>query len=57
MQSPVVIVQLDYHSGMFLTNSEPVKFLVHTLLRTLNVGDYDMALRALIPGFMWEENS
>ncbi|KAF5672026.1 hypothetical protein FHETE_3898 [Fusarium heterosporum] len=58
LQSPVVIVEFDHHSGVFLTNSEPSKFHIHTLLRTPNAGDYGMALRALIPGkeqgFLWE---
>ncbi|KAM0345700.1 hypothetical protein ACHAPU_006355 [Fusarium lateritium] len=58
LQSPVVIVEFDHHSGVFLTNSEPAKFHIHTLLRTPNAGDYGMALRALIPGkeqgFVWE---
>jgi hypothetical protein len=58
LQSPVVIVEFDHHSGVFLTNKEPAKFHIHTLLRTPNGGDYGMALRPLIPGmdqgFMWE---
>ncbi|KAF4121500.1 Protein of unknown function (DUF3500) [Geosmithia morbida] len=58
IQSPVVIVEFDHHSGVFLTNKEPAKFHIHTLLRTPNAGDYGMALRKLIPGmrqeFMWE---
>jgi len=58
IQSPVVIVEFDHHSGVFLTNQEPAKFHIHTLLRTPNGGDYGMALRPLIPGmeqgFVWE---
>lgn len=58
IQSPVVIVEFDHHSGVFLTNSQPAKFHVHTLLRTPNAGDYGVALRRLIPGmeqgFLWE---
>ncbi|KAL2255835.1 hypothetical protein VTK26DRAFT_2633 [Humicola hyalothermophila] len=58
IQSPVVIVEFDHHSGVFLTNKEPAKFHIHTLLRTPNGGDYGMALRPLIPGveqgFVWE---
>jgi hypothetical protein len=61
LQSPVVIVEFDHHSGVFLSNSEPAKFHIHTLLRTPNAGDYGMALRPLIPGkeqgFVWEENA
>lgn len=58
IQSPVVIVELDHHSGVFLTNKEPARFHIHTLLRTPNAGDYGMALRKLIPPkedtFVWE---
>jgi hypothetical protein len=61
LQIPVVIIEFDHHSGVFLTNSEPAKFHIHTLLRTPNAGDYGMALRALIPEkeqrFVWEENA
>lgn len=57
IQSPVIIVEFDHHSGVFLTNKEPAKFHIHTLLRTPNAGDYGMALRPLIPGieqgFIW----
>lgn len=58
IQSPVVIVEFDHHSGVFLTNKEPAKFHIHTLLRTPNAGDYGVALKPLIPGveqkFLWE---
>ena len=58
IQSPVVIIEFDHHSGVFLTNGEPAKFHIHTLLRTPNRGDYGMALRPLIPHvrqeFVWE---
>ncbi|KAL1898465.1 hypothetical protein Sste5346_003368 [Sporothrix stenoceras] len=58
LQSPVLIVEFDHHSGVFLNNAEPAKFHIHTLLRTPNGGDYGMALRPLIPGreqgFLWE---
>lgn len=50
IQNPVVVVEFDHHSGVFLTNEEPAKFHVHTLLRTPNGGDYGHALRPLIPG-------
>jgi hypothetical protein len=59
IQSPVIIVEFDHHSGVFLTNKEPAKFHIHTLLRTPNAGDYGMALRRLIPGveqaFAWND--
>jgi len=58
IQNPVVIVEFDHHSGVFLTNQEPAKFHIHTLLRTPNGGDYGMALRPLIPSakdeFVWD---
>lgn len=59
VQSPVILVEFDHHSGVFLTNREPARFHIHTLLRTPNGGDYGMALRPLIPGveqqeFVWE---
>ncbi|KAK2046728.1 hypothetical protein LZ31DRAFT_574342 [Colletotrichum somersetense] len=58
IQSPVILVEFDHHSGVFLTNKEPAKFHIHTLLRTPNAGDYGMALRPLISGidqdFVWE---
>lgn len=58
IQSPVVVVEFDHHSGVFLTNAEPAKFHVHTLLRTPNAGDYGFALRNQIEGveqeYVWE---
>ncbi|KAI0411718.1 hypothetical protein F5X98DRAFT_42465 [Xylaria grammica] len=58
IQSPVVIAEFDHHSGVFLTNAEPAKFHVHTLLRTPNAGDYGWALRGLVDAldqdYVWE---
>lgn len=45
VQSPVVIFEFDHHSGVFLTNKEPAKFHIHTIVRTPNAGDYGQALR------------
>ncbi|PSR99155.1 hypothetical protein BD289DRAFT_458700 [Coniella lustricola] len=57
IQNPVIIVEFDHHSGVFLNNKEPAKFHIHTLLRTPNKGDYGVALKPLIPGteqnFIW----
>lgn len=50
IQSPVVIIEFDHHSGVFLANKEPAKFHIHTILRTPNAGDYGMALRPQIQG-------
>ncbi|KAK9413624.1 hypothetical protein SUNI508_11833 [Seiridium unicorne] len=47
IQSPVIVVEFDHHSGVFLANGEPKRFHIHTLLRTPNKGDYGMALREL----------
>ncbi|KAL4771501.1 hypothetical protein BDW60DRAFT_217345 [Aspergillus nidulans var. acristatus] len=49
IQSPVILVEFDHHSGVFLNNEEPKKFHIHTLLRTPNGGDYGFALRPLVP--------
>ncbi|KAK9379259.1 uncharacterized protein V2V93DRAFT_374379 [Kockiozyma suomiensis] len=49
LQSPVILLEFDHHSGVFLTNDEPAKFHIHTLLRTPNAGDYGFAIRPLIP--------
>ncbi|KAI5927552.1 hypothetical protein F4810DRAFT_706306 [Camillea tinctor] len=60
LQSPVVLVEFDHHSGVFLTNEQPAKFHIHTLLRTPNAGDYGVALKGGLrggeveQGFLWE---
>ncbi|KAF2751577.1 hypothetical protein M011DRAFT_119294 [Sporormia fimetaria CBS 119925] len=46
IQSPVIIVEFDHHSGVFLSNAEPMKFHTHTLVRTPNAGDYGQAIRS-----------
>ncbi|KAH8599292.1 hypothetical protein B0O99DRAFT_565672 [Bisporella sp. PMI_857] len=45
IQSPVIVVEFDHHSGVFLNNKEPAKFHTHTIVRTPNAGDYGNALR------------
>ncbi|KAH8704676.1 hypothetical protein GQ44DRAFT_629897 [Phaeosphaeriaceae sp. PMI808] len=45
IQSPVILIEFDHHSGVFLTNKEPEKYHTHTILRTPNAGDYGQALR------------
>lgn len=45
IQSPVILVELDHHSGVFLTNKEPAKYHTHTILRSPNAGDYGQAIR------------
>jgi hypothetical protein len=46
LHSPVVLAELDHHQAVFLTNSEPARFHVHTLTRTPEGGDYGMDLAA-----------
>jgi hypothetical protein len=40
VQSPVVMVEFDNHQGVWLTNTEPARFHVHTVVRTPNGNDY-----------------
>jgi Protein of unknown function (DUF3500) len=47
IQSPVVLVEFDHHAGVFLTNAEPAKFHVHTIVRTPNGNDYGIDLLRL----------
>ncbi|NQD89278.1 DUF3500 domain-containing protein [Paenarthrobacter sp. CM16] len=46
IQSPVVILELDHHTGVFLNNHTPAPFHMHTVVRTPNGNDYG---RALLP--------
>ena len=47
VQSPVVLIEFDHHAGVFLTNAEPAKFHVHTIVRTPNGNDYGIDLMRL----------
>lgn len=40
VQSPVIIVELDHHCGVFLSNDTPEPFHIHTVMRTPNGNDY-----------------
>lgn len=40
VQSPVIMCEFDHHSGVFLTNKEPAKCHIHTIVRTPNGNDY-----------------
>lgn len=42
-QSPVLIVELDHHCGVFLDYDVPQRFHVHTLMRIPNGNDYGRA--------------
>jgi hypothetical protein len=44
IQNPVVFIEFDHHAGVFLTNAEPAKFHVHTIVRTPNGNDYGIDL-------------
>lgn len=44
IHSPVALIELDHHSGIFLDNAEPERFHAHTLMRTPNGNDYGMDL-------------
>ena len=44
IQSPIVLIEFDHHSGVYLTNTEPANFHVHTLTRTPNGNDYGIDL-------------
>jgi hypothetical protein len=45
IQSPVIVLEFDHHSGVFLANEHPAKFHVHTIVRLPNGGDYGNAIR------------
>jgi hypothetical protein len=47
IQSPVIMIEFDHHSGVFLANEQPEKFHVHTIVRTPNGGDYGVDLLRL----------
>jgi hypothetical protein len=44
IQSPVVFIEFDHHPGMFLTNEMPLKYHIHTIVRTPNGNDYGIDL-------------
>ena len=47
IQSPVILIEFDHHSGVYLSNEGPEKFHVHTIVRTPNGNDYGMDLLRL----------
>ena len=49
LQSPVVILELDHHTGVFLSNDEPAPFHMHTVVRTPNGNDYGRELVKQFP--------
>lgn len=40
IQSPVVMIEFDHHSGVWLSNKQPAKCHIHTVVRTPNGNDY-----------------
>ena len=40
VQSPVIMVEFDHHSGVWLNNRHPAKCHIHTIVRTPNGNDY-----------------
>lgn len=44
IQSPVVLIEIDHHCGVFLSNDHPERFHMHTVVRTPNGNDYGKAL-------------
>lgn len=46
IHSPVLLVEYDNHPGVFLSNPEPERFHVHTIVREPNGNDYGMDLLA-----------
>ncbi|RAR66110.1 uncharacterized protein DUF3500 [Paraburkholderia unamae] len=40
VHSPLLMVEFDHHSGVWLTNAEPAKYHIHTVVRTPNGNDY-----------------
>jgi hypothetical protein len=44
IHNPSILIEFDHHSGVFLANSEPESFHVHTIVRTPNGNDYGMDL-------------
>lgn len=44
VHSPVIMLEFDHHSGVFLSNKDPLPFHIHTLVRTPNGNDYGKEL-------------
>jgi len=46
IQSPVILIEFDHHSGVWLSNELPATFHTHTTMRTPNGNDYGYGIRA-----------
>ncbi|KAL6251317.1 hypothetical protein RBB50_001525 [Rhinocladiella similis] len=44
IHSPVILIEYDHHSGVFLNNALPLPFHIHTLVRIPNGNDYGKEL-------------
>ncbi|KAH8816137.1 hypothetical protein F5884DRAFT_829371 [Xylogone sp. PMI_703] len=44
IHSPVAFMELDFHCGIFLTNTSPARCHIHTVNRLPNRGDYGKAM-------------
>jgi hypothetical protein len=49
LQSPVVVLELDHHTGVFLSNDQPAPFHMHSVVRTPNGNDYGRELVRQFP--------
>jgi len=49
IHSPVAFMELDFHCGIFLTNTSPARCHIHTINRLPNRGDYGRAMIASLP--------
>jgi hypothetical protein len=47
VHSPVLMIEFDHHSGVFLDNKVPLPFHIHTIIRTPNGYDYGKDLLRL----------
>ena len=52
LQSPVVVLELDHHTGVFLDNDQPAPFHMHTVVRTPNGNDYGRELVKQCPAIV-----
>ncbi|MFC9553769.1 DUF3500 domain-containing protein [Rhodococcus sp. NPDC056960] len=43
VQSPVIFIEMDSHSGIFIGNDDPEPFHIHNIVRTPNGNDYGRA--------------
>jgi Protein of unknown function (DUF3500) len=47
IQSPVILIEFDQRSGVFLANQDPARFHIHTIVRSPNGNDYGIDLLRL----------